>query len=54
MQFRMIAAVLVGMSVLVACGPNTATRAGTGALGGAVIAGPIGAAAGGAGGALIR
>ncbi|MDT1060333.1 hypothetical protein RM190_00605 [Paracoccus sp. CPCC 101403] len=31
-----------------ACGPNTATRATTGAAAGAVVAGPIGAVAGAA------
>lgn len=53
MKVRIIASLLAGMAVLAACGPNTATRAGTGALGGAVVAGPVGAAVGGAGGALI-
>jgi osmotically inducible lipoprotein OsmB len=33
---------------LAACGPNTATRATTGAATGAVVAGPVGAVAGAA------
>ena len=33
---------------LAACGPNTATRATTGAASGAVVAGPVGAVAGAA------
>ncbi len=40
---------LGGMAVvLAACGPNTATRATTGAATGAVVAGPVGAVAGAA------
>lgn len=34
--------------ILAACGPNTATRATTGAATGAVVAGPVGAVAGAA------
>lgn len=34
--------------VLAACGPDTATRATTGAAAGAVVAGPVGAVAGAA------
>lgn len=42
--------------VLAACGPNTATRATTGAATGAVVAGPVGAVAGAAigGSGVIR
>lgn len=39
---------MAGTLGLAACGPNTATRATTGAATGAVIAGPVGAVAGAA------
>lgn len=39
---------LGGVLTLAACGPNTATRATTGAATGAVVAGPVGAVAGAA------
>lgn len=40
---------LCGLTLAVAaCGPNTATRATTGAATGAVVAGPVGAVAGAA------
>lgn len=39
---------LGGTLALAACGPNTATRATTGAATGAVIAGPVGAVGGAA------
>lgn len=42
-----IALCVAGLS-LAACGPNTATRATTGAATGAVVAGPVGAVAGAA------
>jgi hypothetical protein len=38
---------------LAACGHNMEQRAATGALGGAVVAGPVGAVAGAAGGAAV-
>lgn len=44
-----IAMLLCGAALaLTACGPNTATRATTGAATGAVVAGPVGAVAGAA------
>lgn len=43
-----IMALVIGAAVLSACGPNTATRATTGAATGAVVAGPVGAVAGAA------
>jgi osmotically inducible lipoprotein OsmB len=39
--------------LLAACGSTMEERAATGALGGAVVAGPIGAAVGAAGGAVV-
>ena len=46
---RKVAVLFVAASlVLAACGPNTATRATTGAATGAVVAGPVGAVAGAA------
>ena len=46
---KSIALLLVGATLaLSACGPNTATRATTGAATGAVVAGPVGAVAGAA------
>lgn len=53
MRLAIFSSVLVTAATLSACGPTTETRAATGALGGAVVAGPVGAAAGGVGGALI-
>ncbi|WP_019955772.1 hypothetical protein [Yoonia vestfoldensis] len=44
----------VTLLALAACGDNTNERAATGALGGALVAGPIGAAVGGAAGAAIE
>ena len=42
-------ALLCGLTLIVAaCGPNTATRATTGAATGAVLAGPVGAVGGAA------
>ena len=38
---------------LAACGSSMEQRAATGALGGAVVAGPVGAAVGAAGGAVV-
>jgi hypothetical protein len=44
----------VGLAlVLAACGHNTEQRAATGAIGGAVVAGPVGAVVGAAGGAAV-
>lgn len=43
-----LGSILVVALGLAACGPNTATRATTGAATGAVIAGPVGAVAGAA------
>lgn len=47
---KIVTAALLGGFVLTAaaCGPNTATRATTGAATGAVVAGPVGAVAGAA------
>ncbi|MDO5642027.1 MAG: hypothetical protein Q4G26_06505 [Paracoccus sp. (in: a-proteobacteria)] len=46
---RLVAITLFGAALtLSACGPNTATRATTGAAAGAVAAGPVGAVAGAA------
>ncbi|RJL20587.1 hypothetical protein [Paracoccus siganidrum] len=48
---------LCGLTLsLAACGPNTATRATTGAATGAVLAGPVGAVAGAAvgGSGMVR
>ena len=46
---RLAAMILCGATLaLAACGPNTATRATTGAGAGAVVAGPVGAVAGAA------
>lgn len=45
---RTLAILLGGLVLLSACGPNTATRATTGAATGAVVAGPVGAVAGAA------
>jgi hypothetical protein len=38
---------------LAACGHDTTQRAATGAIGGAVVAGPVGAVVGGVGGAAV-
>jgi hypothetical protein len=43
---------LVTLLTLAACGDNTRERAATGALGGALIAGPAGAVVGGTAGAV--
>ena len=51
MSYRLI----MGFSALLAlaaCGDNTRERAATGALGGALIAGPVGAVVGGTAGAV--
>jgi osmotically inducible lipoprotein OsmB len=40
-------------AVLAACGHNMEQRAATGAVGGAVVAGPVGAVVGAAGGAAV-
>ena len=46
---KLAAIVFCGIALtLSACGPNTATRATTGAATGAVVAGPVGAVAGAA------
>lgn len=46
---RKLVVLLCGATLaLAACGPNTATRATTGAATGAVVAGPVGAVAGAA------
>ena len=45
---RTLAMLLGGLVLLAVCGPNTATRATTGAATGAVVAGPVGAVAGAA------
>ncbi|MFB9221737.1 hypothetical protein [Paracoccus cavernae] len=46
---RTVTALICGLTLtLAACGPNTATRATTGAATGAVVAGPVGAVAGAA------
>ena len=46
---KLAAIALCGIALtLSACGPNTATRATTGAATGAVVAGPVGAVAGAA------
>lgn len=46
---KAVTLVLCGLTLtLAACGPNTATRATTGAATGAVVAGPVGAVAGAA------
>jgi osmotically inducible lipoprotein OsmB len=47
-----IALAFAAMS-LSACGSTMEQRAATGALGGAVVAGPVGAAVGAAGGAVV-
>ncbi|MEA5162431.1 hypothetical protein [Cereibacter johrii] len=44
---------LAGLLLLAACGSNDTERAATGALGGAVVAGPPGALVGGAAGTLV-
>jgi osmotically inducible lipoprotein OsmB len=38
---------------IAACGHDTTQRAATGAIGGAVVAGPVGAVVGGVGGAAV-
>lgn len=43
----------IAFLTLAACGDNMRERAATGALGGAVVAGPAGAVVGGAAGAII-
>lgn len=50
--FKLAGSALMLMVFVAACGQNTTERAATGALGGAVVAGPIGAAVGGAVGVL--
>ncbi|MDP0927684.1 MULTISPECIES: hypothetical protein [Paracoccus] len=46
---KLTAILFCGLTLAVtACGPNTATRATTGAATGAVVAGPVGAVAGAA------
>ncbi len=45
-------AALLGLFALASCGDTTTERAATGALGGAVIAGPAGALVGGAAGSV--
>ena len=44
---------LAGLLLIAACGDNDTERAATGAVGGAVVAGPPGALVGGAAGTLI-
>ncbi|MCE6953372.1 hypothetical protein LAZ40_15115 [Cereibacter sphaeroides] len=44
---------LAGLLLTAACGDNDTERAATGAVGGAVVAGPPGALVGGAAGTLI-
>ena len=44
---------LVTASALSGCGTTRDERAATGAVGGAVVAGPVGAAVGAAGGAVV-
>jgi osmotically inducible lipoprotein OsmB len=44
----------VAVLALAACGNNTTERAATGALGGAVVAGPVGAVAGAAAGTVAE
>ncbi|MGP3696190.1 hypothetical protein [Rhodobacter sp. NSM] len=44
---------LAGLLMLAACGDNDTERAATGAVGGAVVAGPPGALVGGAAGTLV-
>jgi osmotically inducible lipoprotein OsmB len=46
-------AVAAAALALSACGSTMEERAATGALGGAVVAGPVGAAVGAAGGAVV-
>lgn len=48
MQIRILGLMGALALTLAACGPNTATRATTGAATGAVVAGPVGAVAGAA------
>ena len=47
------ALLLSASASLSACGHNMEQRAATGAIGGAVVAGPIGAVVGGAAGAVV-
>lgn len=48
-----LAVLIAGALALAACGHNMEQRAATGALGGAVVAGPVGAAVGAVGGAAV-
>jgi hypothetical protein len=50
--FSLLAAIGATLA-LAACGHNMEQRAATGAIGGAVVAGPVGAVVGGAGGAAV-
>jgi hypothetical protein len=47
------AAALLGFALLGGCGHNMEQRAATGALAGAVVAGPVGAVVGGVAGAVV-
>ncbi len=48
------AVALLGLAMLTACGTNMEQRAASGAAAGLVVAGPIGAAVGGAAGAVVN
>lgn len=45
---------LLGLALLAGCGTNMEQRAATGAAAGLVVAGPVGAAVGGAAGAVVN
>lgn len=45
---------LLSLAMLAACGSNMEQRAATGAAAGLVVAGPVGAAVGGAAGAIVN
>lgn len=45
---------LLGLAMLAGCGTNMEQRAATGAAAGLLVAGPVGAAVGGAAGAVVN
>jgi len=53
MRVVVILPILAISLALAGCGHNTEQRAATGAIGGAVVAGPVGAVVGAAGGAAV-
>lgn len=53
MRTFLILSIAAAGLALSACGHNTEQRAATGAIAGAVVAGPVGAVAGGAAGAAV-